>query len=130
VIIIIHRFGLPGFVLCSWIGLAMPLFALIEVGNIDSWIDLLFNCQLPLFIVLKFLPLLLAVQSLLLWIFLFVVFLIGCWIKFGLTLLFVCKCLLIIVLVRFTYVIGKGFVLFVFFTPVTSSTSRDSDHVQ
>ena len=130
VIIIISYFGLPGFFLCSWIGLAMPLYALIEVGNIDSWVDLAFNSQLPLFIILKFLPLLLAVQSLLLWILLFVVFLIGCFIKFGLTLLFVCKCLLIIVLVRFTYVIGKGFVLFMFFTPVTTNTSRNSDHVQ
>jgi hypothetical protein len=130
VILIILRFGLPGFFVCSWIGFAIPLYALTEVGNIDSWIDLVFNSQLPLFIILKFLPLLLSVTSKILWIFLFVVFLIGCYIKYGLTLLFVCKCLLIIVLVRFTYVIGKAFIVFVFFTPVTSNTGRNSDDVE
>jgi hypothetical protein len=124
------RFGLPGFFLCSWIGFAMPLYALSEVGNADSWLDLAFNSQLPLFIIFKFLPLLLAVRSLILWIFLFLVFLIGYYIKFGLTFIFVCKCLLIIVLVRFTYVIGKAFVVLVFFTPMTANSSRDSDDVQ
>jgi len=123
-------FGLPGFFVCSWVGFAMPLYALTEVGNIDSWIDLAFNSQLPLFLIYKFFPLLLAVRSLILWIFLFIVFLIGYYIKFGLSFLFVCKCLLIIVLVRFTYVIGKGLVSFVFFTPVTTDTSRNSDDVE
>ncbi|CAF0813299.1 unnamed protein product [Rotaria sp. Silwood1] len=130
VILITVRFGLLGVFICSWIGFAIPLYALSEVGNIDSWIDLVFNSQLPLFIIFKFLPLLLAVQSLILWIFLFVVFLIGYYIKFGLTLLFVCKFLLTIVLVRFTYVIGKGFVILVFFTSVTPNTGRNSDDVQ
>ncbi|CAM2712327.1 unnamed protein product [Rotaria socialis] len=130
VILITIRFGLAGFFLCSWVGLAMPLYALNEVGNIDSWIDLAFNSQLPLFIVFKFLPLLLAIRSPIVWIFLFILFLVGCFIKFGLTLLFFCKCLLIIVLIRFTYVIGKGFVLFVFGTTVAPNTSRNSDDVQ
>jgi len=130
VFLITVRFGLLGVFLCSWFGFAMPLYALIEVGNIDSWIDLAFSSQLPLFIIYKFVPLLLAVQSFMLWIFLFIIFLIGYYIKFGLTLLFVCKCLLIIVLVRFTYVIGKGFLVLMFFTPVTANTSRNSDDVQ
>ncbi|CAF1340955.1 unnamed protein product [Adineta steineri] len=130
VILLVLRFGVPGFLVCSWIGFAIPLYALSEVGNIDSWVDLLFNSQLPLFILLKFSPLLLAVQSRILWIFLFILFLFGCYLKFGLTLLFVCKCLLIIVLVRFTYVIGKAFIIFVFFTPVAANTSRNSDDIQ
>ncbi|CAF0741393.1 unnamed protein product [Rotaria sordida] len=130
VILITIHFGLLGFLLCSWIGFAIPLYALSEVGNIDSWIDLAFNSQLPLFIIFQFLPLLLAVKSLILWIFLFIVFLIGCYIQLGLTLLFFCKCLLIIVLVRFTYVIGKCFVVFSFFTSVTPNASRNSDDVQ
>jgi hypothetical protein len=130
VFLITIHFGLPGVFVCSWFGFAIPLYALTEVGNIDSWINLAFNIQLPLFIVFKFLPLLLAVRSLILWIFLFIIFLIGYYIKFGLTLLFVCKCLLIIVLVRFTYVIGKTFVALVFFTPMTTNTSRNSDDAQ
>ena len=128
VLLIILRYGLKGFFVCSWIGIAMPLYALNEVGNIDSWIDLAFNSQLPIFLILKFLPLLLAIKSPVLWLFVFVGFLVGCYIKFGLTLLFICKCLLIIVLVRFTYVIGKAFVVFVFFTPV--NTTRSTDDIQ
>lgn len=130
VFLITVRFGLIGFFVCSWIGLAMPLYALIEVGNIDSWIDLAFNSQLPLYIIFRFLPLLLAVRSFVLWIVLFMIFLIGYYIKFGLTLLFVCKCLLIIVLVRFTYVIGKTFVILIFFTPVATNSNRNTDDVQ
>jgi hypothetical protein len=127
VFLITLRYGLKGFFVCSWIGFAMPLYALSEVGSIDSWIDLGFNSQLPLFIVYKFLPLLLAVKSPILWLLLFIGFLIGCYVKIGLTLLFICKCLLIIVLVRFTYVIGKAFVVFVFFTPVNTNRSSDDD---
>lgn len=127
VFLITVRFGLMGFFICSWFGFAMPLYALTEVGNIDSWIDLAFNSQLPLFIIYKFLPLLLAVRSLILWIFVFIIFLIGYYVKFGLTFLFVCKCLLIIVLVRFTYVIGKAFVILMFSTPGTANSSRNSD---
>jgi hypothetical protein len=127
VFLITLRYGLKGFFVCSWIGFAMPLYALSEVGSIDSWIDLGFNSQLPLFIVYKFLPLLLAVKSPILWLILFIGFLIGCYVKIGLTLLFICKCLLIIVLVRFTYVIGKAFVVFVFFTPVNTNRSSDDD---
>ena len=120
-------FGLPGFFLCSWIGLAIPLYALIEVGNIDSWIDLLFNSQLPLFIIFKFLPILLALRSPVLWLLLIIVLLIGFYVKCGLTLLFFLKFLLAIVLVRFTYVIGKGFVVFIFLTLVKSNTSSSDD---
>ncbi|UJR36399.1 hypothetical protein I4U23_029122 [Adineta vaga] len=126
VFIIIIRFGLPGFFLCSYIGFAMPLYALSEVGSIDSWIDLAFNIQLPLFIIYKFHPLLLSITSKLFWLFLFVVFLFGCYMKFGLTLLFVCKCLLVLVLIRFTYVIGKAFILLMFFKPVSTPSGRDS----
>jgi hypothetical protein len=123
-------YGLPGFFLCSWFGFSMPLYAITEVGLVDSWIDLAFTSQLPILIIIKFLPLLLAVRSLILWIFLFIVFLVGYYIKFGLTFLFVCKCLLTIVLVRFTYVIGKGFVALVFLTSTATNSNRTGDDVQ
>lgn len=130
VFLIAIGYGLPGFFLCSWFGFSMPLYAISEVGSIDSWIDLAFTSQLPILIIYKFLPLLLAVRSLILWIFLFIIFLVGYYIKFDLTFLFVCKCLLIIVLVRFTYVIGKGFVALVFLTSTTTNSSRTGDDVQ
>ena len=123
-------YGLPGFFLCSWFGFSMPLYAISEVGSVDSWIDLAFTSQLPLLIIIKFLPLLLAVRSLILWIFLFLVFLVGYSLKFGFTFLFVCKCLLIIVLVRFTYVIGKGFVVLMFMSPTATNPSRNSEDAQ
>ena len=123
-------YGIPGFFLCSWFGFSMPLYAISEVGLVDSWIDLAFTSQLPLFIIYKFLPLLLAVKSKLLWIFLFFVFLVGYYLKFDLTFLFVCKCLLIIVLVRFTYVIGKGFVALVLVTLTAGNSNRNTGDAQ
>ena len=123
-------YGLPGFFLCSWFGFSMPLYAITEVGLVDSWIDLAFTSQLPLLIIYKFLTLLLAVKSKILSIFLFFVFLLGYYLKFGLTFLFVCKCLLILVLVRFTYVIGKGFVALVFMTFTAGNSNRTTDNPQ
>jgi len=121
------RFGLIGFFICSWFGLAMPLYALSELQNVDTWLDLLFTSQLPLLIIYKFFPLLISIRSYFLWIFLLIVFWIIYYLKFGLSFLFVCKCLLVIILIRFTYVIGKGFVILVFFTPVTATTRNDDD---
>ncbi|CAF0781790.1 unnamed protein product [Adineta ricciae] len=126
-LLILLRFGLPGFFLFSYIGFALPLYALSEVGNVDSWIDLAFTSQLPLFIIYKFRSLLLAMKPNVLWVVLFLVFLLGCYLKFGITMLFVCKCFLAIVLIRFTYVIGRIFVFFVFSKPVSPQTGRASD---
>jgi hypothetical protein len=128
VFVITLRFGLPGFFFCAWLGFAMPLYAMIEVGNVDCWIDLAFNCQLPLLILLKFSSLIIDVQRPVLFLFVFSLFLLGYFLKFGLTLLFVCKCLLIVALVRFTYVIGKAFVVLVLFTPLTTNPNRDTGH--
>ena len=130
IFLITVRFGLWGVFFCAWIGLAMPLYAVVEVGSADSWIDLAFNSQLPLLIILKCLPLMISVRRPFLCVFLFLCFLLGYFLKFGLTSVFVCKCLLIVTLVRFTYVIGKAFVVLVFFTPITTNPSRDEDHVQ
>ena len=124
------RFHLWGVFLCAWFAFAMPLYALIEVGTIDSWIDLAFNCQLPLLIILKFLPSLLAIRSLILWVFLYLIFLLGYSFKFGFSMLFVCKCFVLVVLVRFTYVIGKALLVLVISTVLATNTSRDTDDVQ
>lgn len=121
VFLLMIRFGFPGFVFCGWFGLAVPLYALTEVGAAESWIDLAFNSQLPFLIFLKFFPLLLAIRAPILWIFVFLVFLLVYFIKFGFTLLFVCKCFLIVVLLRFTYVIGKTFLVLVFCAPMATN---------
>lgn len=130
VILLVFRFGLPGFFLCLYIGFAMPLYALSEVSSIDSWVDLAFNSQLPLFLIYKFRPLLLAVKSRILWPVLFAVFLLACHLKFGVTLLFVCKCCLAVVLVRFSYVIGTLFIRFVLSTSLAANAGRTNDDVQ
>ena len=130
VLYLILRFHLWGFFVCGWFGFAMPLYALIEVGAIDSWIDLAFNCQLPLLIILKFFPSLMAIRSPILWLFLYFIFLLGYYLKFGLSMLFVCKCFLLLVLVRFTYVIGKALIVLLISTVLATKASRDTEDAQ
>lgn len=121
VLILILYFGLPGFLVCGWVGLAIPLYALNEVNAAETWMDLAFNVQLPLLIFLKFFPLLLLMKGRIFWTFVFLLFHFGYFLKFGLTLIFLCKSLLIVVLLRFTYVIGKTFLVLVFYAPMTTN---------